>query len=199
MFSTDLAAYFGLLHRYYSHALTRVDASEWSAFEIFAESKMAQENPQLRAAALRIAQAPEADITSFEHQFNRLFVGPEELLAAPYETVYLAGERVLMREATMAVRRAYEDAGMQVGARNVEPDDHFAYECAFMAHLAEQGDEKAVQAFETFAIAHLARWVAPHVAAIRKNTTNEVCLGFADLLESLNIIIQTQPKPTFTQ
>lgn len=199
MFSTDLAAYFKLFHRYYSHTLTRIDASEWPAFEVFAASELAQERPHLRAAALRIAQAPDSDIRSFEHQFNRLFIGPEELLAAPYETVYLSGERVLMRETTMAVRRAYEDAGMQVSAKNVEPDDHFAYECAFMAHLADRGDEQAAQAFESFAKAHLARWVAPHVAAIRKNTTNEACLGFADLLEALNTIVQTQPRLTFTQ
>lgn len=199
MFSTDLAAYFRLLHRYYSHMLTRIDASEWPAFEAFATSDLAWEHPHLRAAALRIAQAPESDLKSFEHQFNRLFVGPEELLAAPYETVYLTNERVLMRETTMAVRRAYEEAGMQVSAKNIEPDDHFAYECAFMAYLAEKGDEQASQAFESFASAHLARWVPPHVAAIRKGTTNEVCLGFADLLESLNSIVQIQPATTFTQ
>jgi len=199
MRTADLAAYFRLLHRYYSRMLTRVDASEWPAFEVFANSDLARENQRLHAAVLRIAQAPEFDIRSFEHHFNRLFVGPEELLAAPYETVYLAGDRVLMRDATMRVRRAYEEAGMQVGARNYEPDDHFAYECAFMAYLAEQDDDRADQAFASFARKHFGRWAPAHVVAVRENTSNEVCLGFADLLEAINSIVQNQLITTFNQ
>lgn len=191
MFSTDTATFFTLLHRYYSHGLTRISATDWPAFEAFANEPLAQRDERVRAAILRIAQAPVADIESFEHQFNRLFVGPEELLAAPYETVYLSDERVLMRGVTLSVRKAYEEAGMQVSAKNVEPDDHFAYECAFMAYLASgQEAEGNAAAFETFARDHLARWIPKHVAAVRENTTNEVCLGFADLLEALNSAIQ---------
>lgn len=184
MKTADLAAFFGLLHRYYSHLLTRVHSSEWPAFEAFAEEPAAQEDPAIRDAVMRIIQAPAEDIEGFEFEFNRLFVGPEELLAAPYETVYLSNERVLMRQATLSVRRAYEQAGMQVNAKNVEPDDHAAYECAFMAWLAGRGDEKADEAFLAFAKDHLSRWVPQHAAAIREKTANEVCLGFADLFES---------------
>lgn len=184
----DLAAFFGLLHRYYSHGLTRVHPSEWHAFEVFAQEPLARENSGVRDAISRIAQASEGDIESFEFEFNRLFVGPEELKAAPYETVYLSGERVLMRQSTMSVRRAYEEAGMQVSAKNIEPDDHAAYECAFMGWLAGQEGEEAGEAFASFAKEHLNRWVSQHVAAVRENTVNEVCLGFADLFESVTAL-----------
>lgn len=188
MKTADLAAFFSLLHRYYSHGLTRVHHSEWHAFEAFAQEPAAQEDQLLRDAVMRIAEASAEDIENFEFEFNRLFVGPEELQAAPYETVYLSNERVLMRQATLSVRSAYEQAGMQVNAKNVEPDDHAAFECAFMAWLAGQEGEKAAESFSAFAKEHLDRWVPEHVATIREKTANEVCLGFADLFESITAL-----------
>lgn len=192
--AVDTACFFALLHRYYAHQLTCIHADEWATFLVFAEEPLAQANPAVKAAIQRIAATSAADANGLEYEFNRLFVGPEKLLAAPFETVYRSDERVLMRQATLSVRQAYEAAGVQVAAKNAWPDDHAAYECAFMAELAARcGSEDALkveaaqEAYAAFAAEHLARWVPGHVAAIRANTRNQACLGFADLLEALTV------------
>lgn len=192
MGTADTVTFLSLLHRYYAHELTKIDPDSWSVFDLLAAEPLAHDDACVRDAVLRIAQAPVSDIERFEYEFNRLFVGPGELPAAPYETVYVSGDRVLMRQTSMAVRRAYADVGLMVNAKNVEPDDHLAFECAFLAQLAGRRDAASRAAFASFAREHWMRWAPAHVAAVRASTSNEVCLGFADLLEAVSSVIQLQ-------
>lgn len=68
-----------------------------------------------------------------------LFIGPFELLAAPYGSIYLeAGNRVL-GESTLAVQKYYEEAGLSTDIQ--EPADHIAIELEFLHYLAVQEAE----------------------------------------------------------
>lgn len=181
---SDLAPIFGLLRRYYARELTKIAPGDWSMIKTFGEQPAAVGEPRIAAAVDRIAQAPQRDRESFEYAFNALFVGPDRRQAAPFETVYRSSERTLMRDVTLSVRAAYLERGMEVDAKNVQPDDHAAYECAFVVFLLERDAEGDAEALDAFAAEHLARWVPQHAAAIRQATDNGVCLGFADLLEA---------------
>lgn len=68
--------------------------------------------------------------------YAALFVGPFELIAAPYGSVYLENTRRLMGDTTVAVQRFYRDEGLKVETK--EPPDHVAVELEFMSFLAKK-------------------------------------------------------------
>ena len=181
---SDLAPIFGLLRRYYARDLTKVAPCDWPMIKAFGEQPAALRDPRIAAAIDRIAQAPKCDRERLEYDFNALFVGPDRRQAAPFETVYRSSERTLMRDVTLSVRKAYLERGMEVDAKNVQPDDHAAYECSFVAFLLECDAEGDAEALDAFVAEHLARWVPQHADVIRQATANEVCCGFADLFEA---------------
>lgn len=67
--------------------------------------------------------------------YSRLFVGPAELLAAPYGSVYLEKERRLMGDSTMAAIDFYKSRGLVMDADFKEVPDHIAVELEFMYYL----------------------------------------------------------------
>ena len=191
---SDLIDVYRLLNLYYGREFTGPQQFDWDVIRGLGETELAQKYPAIAAAIDEVLSAGEEDKDEFKYEFNRLFVGPEKLPAAPYETVYLSPERTLMREHTLSVREAYLDAGLVVDKKNVEPDDHFAYECAFAVYLLEQieADERGEQgelsadeargALASFASEHLTRWAPLHADAVDAHTENALCRGFAHLL-----------------
>jgi len=69
--------------------------------------------------------------------YQRLFVGPDSLLAPPYESVYRTVDRLLFDEPTFEVRAAYRTLGLQAPHLNREPDDHIGLEFSFLSSLCE--------------------------------------------------------------
>jgi DMSO reductase family type II enzyme chaperone len=65
----------------------------------------------------------------------RLFVGPFALLAPPYGSVYLEGERRLMGDSTLAAGECYHEVGLEVAAGFNGTPDHIAVELEFMHFL----------------------------------------------------------------
>jgi TorA maturation chaperone TorD len=119
-----------------------------------------------------------------------LFVGPFELTAAPYGSVYAEDSRQLMGETTINTLRFYEDAGLSVDVK--EPPDHIAIELEFMSHLcskeaesssagnhgeAEKFREMQVQFFRT-----ALQWVPQFCDSIRKGSDNLFYQSLADCL-----------------
>ena len=70
-----------------------------------------------------------------------LFVGPFELIAAPYGSVYIDKKRTVMGESTLYAARCYQEAGLSVDIK--EPQDHIAIELEFMYYLC--GKEAAAR------------------------------------------------------
>ncbi|MHB8880579.1 MAG: TorD/DmsD family molecular chaperone [Thermodesulfovibrionales bacterium] len=69
-------------------------------------------------------------------EYARLFVGPFELKAAPYGSVYLDPGKKLMGDSTMEVLQHYKDEGLSIDADFKELPDHIAAELEFMYYLA---------------------------------------------------------------
>lgn len=67
--------------------------------------------------------------------YSRLFVGPAELLAAPYGSVYLEKDRRVMGDSTMAVLDFYKSRGLVMDGDFKELPDHIAVELEFMYYL----------------------------------------------------------------
>jgi putative dimethyl sulfoxide reductase chaperone len=67
--------------------------------------------------------------------YSRLFVGPYNLLAPPYGSVYLEGERKIMGESTIDVLRRYSDAGLDMSSEFKDTPDHIAAELEFIYYL----------------------------------------------------------------
>ena len=102
-------------------------------------------------------------------EYAELFVGPRKPLAPYYESIYLGMNPRLFADVTMRVREAYREQGFQVDKFAHVPDDHIAYELAFMGELCkreasalEEGKRSqaaAIQAAEcNFLAVHLGVW-----------------------------------------
>jgi TorA maturation chaperone TorD len=116
--------------------------------------------------------------------FARLFVGPYALLAPPYGSVYLDGERRVMGSSTMDVHTRYLNAGLEIAAHFKEPPDHIAVELEFMHFLVVKEIEAilhsdadvAIKYFdhqEVFLKKHLAAWVPQFVSHVAENATTD--------------------------
>lgn len=84
----------------------------------------------------------------------RLFVGPFALLAPPYGSVYLEGERRLMGDSTLEVETWYRDAGLELADGFTATADHVAAELEFMYFLAAK-ELEALHAADPASAAHL--------------------------------------------
>lgn len=126
-------------------------------------------------------------------EYARLFVGPNELLAPPYGSVYLEEGGKVMGESTARVMEFYKAEGLSMDDQFQNLPDHITAEMEFMYYLAyhevealEKNDsEKAAQFLnrqETFRNTFLGPWVAPFSEKIKQGTENEFYQALADCL-----------------
>ena len=103
-------------------------------------------------------------------EYMQLFVGPDRLVAPPWESVYRGEDAMLFQQSTLEVREIYGRYGMQAESYRRVPDDSLALELAFMTELAQ----RAMNAFQNgeseelirnlrgsqeFLQKHLLRWI----------------------------------------
>ena len=135
--------------------------------------------------------------------FNRLFVGPGEMLAAPWESVYRSKTKLTFQESTLQVRELYERFGVQAPAMHREPDDHLGLELAFVATLSDLAARAAAAAdapqltkcFETqkdFLQDHLLAWAPGCLELVEKHAETgyyrgAALLGLGSLAESARL------------
>lgn len=84
-------------------------------------------------------------LSALKRDYARLFIGPDHLLAVPWESVYRNEERLLFDQHTLQVRAYYQRFGMEIPRLNVEPDDHIGLEFRFVAFLCGLGLEALEQ------------------------------------------------------
>lgn len=108
--------------------------------------------------------------------YTRLFTGPGQPVAHPYESVYVEGQ--LMGEAAAQVAERYAEAGLQVSAAGHDLPDHVSIELAFMAYLASQEEHEPERADtwrerqRRFLYEHLARWIPQFCEKIEGSETH---------------------------
>lgn len=135
--------------------------------------------------------------------FTRMFVGPAKLVAPPWESVYLSGERLLFQPETLTVRQAYLKYGLLPESFLREADDHLALELEFMGHLSrlaeayagkgreageaaedvKAGLDRVLKDQKAFLEQHLLKWVPAFAADVRLGAETDFYKGVAMVLE----------------
>lgn len=140
---------------------------------------------------MREAIAREPDPTPRKVDYARLFVGPFGVLAPPYGSVYLEGERRVMGGSTMNVRDTYLDEGLDLSENCREAPDHIAVELEFMHFLAckeaeaaaredREGALQYAQKQNAFLEGHLEVWVPEFTDLIKSRAQTEFYKGLAE-------------------
>lgn len=115
------------------------------------------------------------DSLAVEHA--RLFIGPFQLVAPPYGSLYLDDARTVMGDSTAMVAAFYNSCGLQLADDFHELPDHFAVELEFISYLAFKqreaeiaGDHdevtRVVGLQREFLERFLLPWLAPFTAAV---------------------------------
>ncbi|ALC91310.1 hypothetical protein AM500_17030 [Bacillus sp. FJAT-18017] len=89
------------------------------------------------------------DYEDLHWDYTRLFIGPFEVPAPPWESVYSRTDRLLFQRTTMDVRKLYKKYGYQATDFNMEADDHIGLELDFMFHLNSLAIESGATVVET--------------------------------------------------
>ena len=146
----------------------------------------AQESPELERAAgffAGLVSANRADLLdSMKDEYVRMFVGPAQLVAYPWETVYVTHRLAACQESTILVREAYRLQGLEPRKLLRVPDDHVSIMCAFLAELARRsraafsrGDSasfaEALRVQQAFVAKHVLNWAYEYAAAARRSKT----------------------------
>jgi len=137
----------------------------------------------------------EAKEEELKVEYARLFVGPYELKAPPYGSIYLDGERKVMGNSTMEVIKLYEEAGLVMDKDFKELPDHIAVELEFMYYLIHKEVEalersekdKATALKETrnhFFNRLFSPWVPPFCEKMKESTNNPFYINLADCLST---------------
>ncbi len=133
-----------------------------------------------------------AQLGALTWDFNRLFVGPGEMLAPPWESVHRSKTKLTFQEPTLQVRALYEAFGVQAPALHREPDDHLALELAFLATLSERAVEAGergngeqlegcLRAQQAFLRDHLLAWAPACLALVETHAETDYYRGAARL------------------
>ena len=107
----------------------------------------------------------------------RLFIGPFQLVAPPYGSIYLDDTKTVMGDSTARVAAFYHNCGLQLAEDFHELPDHFAVELEFISFLAFKqreaevsGDSNEVARItalqQEFLGKFLMPWLEPFTAAI---------------------------------
>ncbi len=84
---------------------------------------------------------PQEITVDVEYDFNALFIGPAKLLAAPYASVYLDKNKLLMADSTLSVRNFMQHYGIGIANDIGIPDDHISYEIELIILLLQKSQE----------------------------------------------------------
>lgn len=144
----------------------------------------------MQAWTENMLSSKESTFAALLSDYNRLFIGPDKLLAPPWGSIYLTKERLIFQEQTLEVRNWYRRFGLELNNLYHEPDDHIGLELSFLAHLAQL----ALQALKNqdavaldnllhdqhdFLIAHPLRWASMWCDLVDQHAQTDFNRGIA--------------------
>jgi TorA maturation chaperone TorD len=168
------------------------DPEEWEpTLPATLREGLAHFGPALRARAAHAADAWEAALREREPAavaHARLFLGPFELEAPPYASLYLDPERRLMGRVGQEVAHAYAEAGLGPGPGPREAPDHVTCELEFMYFLAFReattGEPAWAERQGRFWRSHLGGWLPELARRIAEARAHPFYDALARLLEA---------------
>ncbi|MEK6558483.1 MAG: molecular chaperone TorD family protein [Candidatus Margulisiibacteriota bacterium] len=168
--------------------------------DVFLEEKIFEKLALLLKQVSPEASAVVSDMEKFfsknsEEELNvdyaKLFVGPNDLLAPPYGSVYLDGGRRVMGDSTMDVIKLYAEQGLVMDGDFKNLPDHITVELEFIYYLIfqeiealEKSDIAGAIAFinqqKLFLDRFLKRWIQPFCDKMREGASSEFYRALAD-------------------
>ena len=153
-------------------------------------------SPAPRALMEALGRLNGADLSALTDEYTRLFLGPKDLIAPPWESVYRGTERALFQESTLAVRQWYEQYGFEPAQLRHYPDDHISLMMHFLALLCERAvsaleQEKeevyrdAMAAQLLFEQNHLLNWLDAYAADMEESETSLFYPQFAKAVAAM--------------
>lgn len=138
----------------------------------------------------------QAHFDDLHWDYTRMLIGPFELSAPPWESVYIRKDRLLFQKSTMDVRKAYENFGFEVSDFNLEADDHIGLELDFIYHLnklcIQSAEEKSSHSLkeinyllkeqQKFLNNHLLVFVSDFTNNVIENADTKFYVGMAKIL-----------------
>ena len=123
--------------------------------------------------------------------YAKLFVGPNDLLAPPYGSVYLDGGRRVMGDSTMEVIKVYEEQGLVMDRDFKNLPDHITVELEFIYYLIfkeiealERSDMHGAYEFikeqKFFLDRFLKSWIGPFCDKMKEGAMSEFYRSLAD-------------------
>ncbi|MFN7253229.1 MAG: molecular chaperone [Anaerobacillus sp.] len=176
------------LQKFYAGQLIQLSESDWrELIGLIKIEWMSFSQDDSQNVFNRFYDISEEDVEELEYEFNRLFVGPNRLEASPYESTYRNDQRSLMQYETLAVRKFYQKAGLEVSKKNVDPDDHLALELEFVCYLLKNSieNDQYYKLYQDFLEEHLLQWIVTHCGLVREKTNNQILVGISYLLQHL--------------
>lgn len=132
----------------------------------------------------------DADFEEICGDHTRLFIGPQRLLAAPWESVYTNKDRAVFQTETQSVKNWYARFEMALTSEYNEPADHIGLEFSFLAELSaltltaseiRDGTEvkRLIDAQRGFLNQHVLRWVHRWAADVVRHARTDFYRGLA--------------------
>lgn len=113
------------------------------------------------------------DLTKLKVDHARLFIGPFDILAPPYSSIYFDGESKVMSESTLIAMEYYKNAGLDMNGNFKDAPDHVIVELEFMYYLIfkylNTNDNRFIKYQLSFLKNHLYLWIAPFTERIQKS------------------------------
>jgi TorA maturation chaperone TorD len=155
--------------------------------ELLRETLLALDE-SLHSAAQQVAdewQKALLDREALSVAYAGLFLGPFEVMAPPYASMYLDPERRLMGHISVYVAQCYAEAGLGPANGPNEAPDHVAHELEFMYFTAfreiNEGEPVWAERQRRFWFDHVNRWLP----ILAKNIAAARCHPFYDALAGL--------------
>ncbi|MDZ7761567.1 MAG: molecular chaperone TorD family protein [Desulfovermiculus sp.] len=158
-------------------------------------------DPEMADAAGRMLAAfQEQSLDELLKEYSRLFIGPFQLEAPPFGSIYLESEGRLMGQSTAEVKRIYQECGLDISPDFQSPPDHVAAELEFVAYLGwqEKGsqDEEQKRFYQEqrtlFLHRHIGYWFPLLADNIEKHTILAFYLELSRLTRQLLELAQAQ-------
>ncbi len=152
--------------------------------------------PQIQGKAVLLGSGfREISLDDLLLDYTRLFLGPYEILAKPYGSCYVEGEKVVMGDSTMNAKACYQQIGFEPAEDFLEMPDHVAVELEFLylvnfrkAEALAAGKPETAAEFEsvrrTFLQNHLGSWVADFSTKITAGATSNFYRVLGELLQA---------------
>lgn len=116
--------------------------------------------------------------------YQNLFVGPNDILAPLWESVYRAKDKLLFSNIELEVRRFYNSVGLNVKENQLA--DYLPLELSFMSRLCTMVVENNFQNINenlikqrNFLKEHLLSWISPWVNDVNKNAETKFLRYFS--------------------